>query len=142
MDTRPGKAKEDLQQAGGVLVKDGGIGREKASEEVSWNKSGIAERLVKSNRQTYYTVKKDSPLTFNVNEGTYMDRFKQNDQKGISRKAQIKKQVGITCILGEIEVTLTLGGTECRAGLWGVQNWVKEGGLGGPRNTTLQKKNG
>ena len=56
MDKRPGKAKEDLQQAGGVLVKDGGIGREKASEEVGWNKSGIAERLVKSNRQTYYTV--------------------------------------------------------------------------------------
>ena len=132
MDTRPGKAKEDLQQAGGVLVKDGGIGREKASEEVGWNKSGIAESLVKSNRQNYYTGKKDLPLTFDVNEGTYTDIFKQNDQNGISRKG----------ILGVIGITLTLGGTVCRAGLWGVQNWVKEGGLGGPRNTTLQKKNG
>ena len=92
MDTRPGKAKEDLQQAGGVLVKEGGIGREIVSEEVGWSKSGIAERLVKSNRQSYYTVKKDSPLTFDVNEGTYMDRFKQNDQKGISRKNKLKKR--------------------------------------------------
>ena len=123
-------------------MKEGGSGREIVMKEVGWSKSGIADRIVKSNRQTYEIVKKDSPLTFDVNEGTYMDRFKQNDQKGISRKAQIKKQVGITCILGEIEVTLTLGGTECRAGLWGVQNWVKEGGLGGPRNTTLYKKNG
>ena len=123
-------------------MKEGGSGRELVSKEVGWSKSGIADRIVKSNRQTYGIVKKDSPLTFDVNEGTYMDRFKQNDQKGISRKAQIKKQVGITCILGVIEVTLTLGGTECRAGLWEVQNWVKEGGLGGPRNTPLYLKNG
>ena len=77
-----------------------------------------------------------------MNEGTYMYRFKQTDQKGISSKAQIKKHVGILCKLGGIEVTVTLGGTECRAGLWGVQNWVKKGGLGGPRNTTLYLKNG
>ena len=78
MDTRPGKAKEDLQQAGGVLVKDGGIGREKASEEVGWNKSGTAESLVKSNRQNYYTGKKDSLLTFDLNEGTYTRRIYLN----------------------------------------------------------------
>ena len=123
-------------------MKEGGSGREIAIKEVDWSNSGIADKIVKPNRQTYEIVKKDSPLTFDVNEGTYMDRVKQNDQKGTSRKAQTKKQVGITCILGEIEVTLTLGGTECRAGLWGVENWVKEGGLGGPRNTTIYKKNG
>ena len=123
-------------------MKEGGIGREIVIKEVDWSKSGIADRIVKSNRQSYEIVKKDSPLTFDLNEGTYMDRFKQNDQKGASRKAKIKKQVGIICTLGEVEVTITLGGTECRAGLWGVQNWVKEGGLGGPRNTTLYLKNG
>ena len=123
-------------------MKEGGSGREIVIKEVGWSKSGIADRIVKSNRQTYGIVKKDSPLTFDVNEGTYMDRFKQNDQMGVSRKAQVKKHVGIICTLGGVEVIIILGGTECRAGLWGVQNWVKEGGLGGPRNTTLYSKNG
>ena len=132
MDKRPGKAKEDLQQAGGVLVKEGGIGREIAREEVDWSKSGIAERLAKSNRQSYYTVKKDSPLTFDVNEGTYMDYSKHNVQKCIFRKY----------ILGIIGDTVTLCCLEYRTGICGGQNWAKVGGLGGPRNTTLYKKNG
>ena len=123
-------------------MKEGGSGREIVIKEVGWSKSGLADKIVKSNRQTYGIVKQDSPLTFDVNEGIYMDRFKQTDQKGISRKAQIKKHVGIICTLGGIEVTVTLGGTECRVGLWGVQNWVKKGGLGGPRNTTLYLTNG
>ena len=123
-------------------MKEGGSGREIVMKEVGWSKSGIADRIVKSNRQTYEIVKKDLPLTFDVTEGTYMDRFKQNEQKGVSRKAQTKKHVGIICSLGGVEVTRSLGGTECRAGLWGVQNRVKKGGLGGPRNTTLYLKNG
>ena len=94
------------------------------------------------NGQDYGIVKKDLPLTFDVNEGTYMYRFKQTDQNGISRKTQIKKYVRLICTLGWIELTATLGGTKCRAGLWGVQNWVKKGGLGGPRNTTHYVKNG
>ena len=132
MVTRPGQAQEDLQQAGGVLVKDGGLGREKASEEVGRNKSGIAERLTKANRQNCYRDKKESPLTFDVNEGTYMDCSKHNVQKCIFRKY----------ILGVIGDTVTLRCTESRTGICGGQNWAKVGGLGGPRNTTLYKKNG
>ena len=123
-------------------MKEGGIGREILVKKVDWSGSGIAERIVKSNRQIYELVNTDSPLTFDVNEGTYLDSFKQNDQKCIVRKTQTKKQVGTICTLGEVETTIKLGGTESRAGLWGVQNWVKEGGLGGPRNTTLYLKNG
>ena len=58
MVTRPGQAKEDLQQAGGVLVKDGGLGREKAFKEVGRIKSGIADRLTKANRKNCYSYKK------------------------------------------------------------------------------------
>ena len=132
MDTRPGQAKEDLQQAGGVLVKDGGLGREKACEEVGRIKSGIADRLTKVNRQNCYSYKKESPLTFDVNEGTYMDYSKHNVQKCIFRKY----------ILGIIGDTVTLCCPEFRTGICGGQNWAKVGGLGGPRNTTLYKKNG
>ena len=132
MVTRPGQAKEDLQQAGGVLVKDGGLGREKACEEVGRIKSGIADRLTKANRQNCYSYKKESPLTFDVNEGTYMDYSKHNVQKCIFRKY----------ILGIIGDTVTLCCPEFRTGICGGQNWAKVGGLGGPRNTTLYKKNG
>ena len=109
-------------------MKEGGSGREIVMKEVGWSKSGIADRIVKSNRQTYEIVKKDSPLTFDVNEGTYMDKLKQNDQKGVSRKAQIKKHVGIICTLGGVEVTITPGGTECRAGLGGYKIGLMKGG--------------
>ena len=68
-------------------MKEGGSGREIVMKEVGWSKSGIAYRIVKSNRETYEIVKKDSPLTFDVNGGKYRYRFKQTDQKGISRKA-------------------------------------------------------
>ena len=109
-------------------MKEGGSGREIVIKEVGWSKSGLADKIVKSNRQTYGIVKQDSPLTFDVNEGIYMDRFKQTDQKGISRKAQIKKHVGIICTLGGVEVTITLGGTECRAGLGGYKIGLMKGG--------------
>ena len=71
-----------------------------------------------------------------------MDSFKQIDQKCTLRKTKTKKQVGTISTLGEVETTSKLGGTESRAGLCGFQNWVREGGLGGPRNTTLYLKNG
>ena len=118
-------------------MKEGGSGREIVIKEVGWSKSGIADRIVKSNRQTYELVNKDSPLTFDVNEGTYMDRLKQNDQKGVFRKAQIKKQVGIICTLGEVEITIKLGGLSVELDCGGYKI-----GLGGPRNTTVYLKNG
>ena len=92
--------------------------------------------------QEYEIVKKDLTPTFDVNEGTYMYRFKLTNQNGISRKLQINKDVKLFCTLGGIELKVTQRGSKCGSGLWGVQNWVKKGGLGGPRNTTHYVKNG
>ena len=123
-------------------MKEGGSGGEIVFKEVGWSKSGISDRIVKSNRQTYGIVKKDLPLTFDVNEGTYMHRIKLTDPNGISSKLQSKKYVKLMCTLGWIELTAILGGTKCGDGMWGVQNCVKKGGLCGPRNTTYYVKNG
>ena len=120
----------------------GGIRREIVRKESGWSKAERAQKIAKLCGQEYGIVKKDSPLTFDVNEGTYMHRFKFSNRNGISRKIQIKKYVKLLCILGWIELTAKLEGTKCGFGMWGVQHWVKKGGLGGPHNTTCYVKNG
>ena len=111
-------------------------------KEVGWSKAERAQKVAKLIGQEYGIVKKDLPLTFDVNEGTYMHRIKITVQNVISRKLQSKKYAKLMCTLGWIEPTAILGGPKCGDGLWGVQNRVKKGGLGGPRNTTHYVKNG
>ena len=109
---------------------------------MSWSKTERAKKVVKLIVQDYGIVKKDLSPTFDVNEGTYMYRFKLNVLNVMPRILQSKKYCNSMCTLGWVEPTATLGGYRCGDGLWGVQNPVKKGGLGGPRNTTHYVKNG
>ena len=114
-------------------------------KEVGWSKTEKAKKVVMLIVQDYGLLKRNFSLTFDVNEGTYMHRVNLNVQTVISRNLQINQCVNVNmlmCTIGWPELTAKLGGSRCGDGTWGVQNSVKKGGLGGPRNTTHYVKNG